>query len=305
MKTLAILPQLTLACRAAAQTNAPASAADTNYISVLVTNWVDAWPSLRTVNGRLYDSTYSELWQSVAIPERATVLGAVYTGSVQPTTLTFLWGSHEQRDEQNVTVENFPYDPHDFRHADHEHGGVVTASPMILRLLPVTIQTNWSPLGKMWVGPRIYDYGLPYVGRVPVPTWQRVPASQAASQAPAPAPVLPPVAPDVPARASAPVEYSLYNGPLSNRLDLALNLKSFPKKDEALATLARDAAEQGDITTTRTALKGMVMFSERDRVARDVAHSLALRGNRAEALEIVRTITSPSQRREAMQELGY
>jgi hypothetical protein len=313
MKILPIIPQLLLISAilltpAAAQTNAPGPAsasADTNLISILVTNWVDAWPSLRTVDGRLYDSTYSELWQSVAIPEGATVLGAVYTGSVQPTDLTFIWGSHEQHDEQNVTVKNFPYNPNDFSRSGHEHGVVATAAPMILRLLPISIQTNWSPLGKMWIGPKTYDYGLPYVGTVPVPTWKQVPASQVAIQSPAPVPVPRPFAPDAPPQSAAPDASSLYSGPLANRLKAAMSITRFTKKDETLAMLAQDAAEQGDVAIARSALKGMVMFSERDRVAREVAHSLVMHGNRTEALEIVRTITNPSQRLEAMQELGY
>lgn len=92
--------------------------------------------------------------------------------------------------------------------------------------------------------------------------------------------------------------------PNSNRLAAALATGSIPKRDEVLAALAKDAAAEGDAAMTKLALSNTVSFSMRDRAAREAARLLARRGMRVEALDLVGLITSPSQRRQALQELN-
>jgi capsular polysaccharide biosynthesis protein len=99
-------------------------------------------------------------------------------------------------------------------------------------------------------------------------------------------------------------ESAYFTGTFSNRYGLASHIMSYPKKDRVLATLARDAAGEGDIEIVRKSLKGIVSFVTRDSAAHDAARALAKRGMRAEALEAAKTITSFKAREDALTELS-
>ncbi|HYG23881.1 MAG TPA: protein kinase [Verrucomicrobiae bacterium] len=99
---------------------------------------------------------------------------------------------------------------------------------------------------------------------------------------------------------------SLTNRPaaFTNRLSAALDILAFTKRDAALAQLARDAAEGGDVETARQALRAMVSFSARDEAAGASARHLAHLGRRNEAMELARMITSFARRDAALRELA-
>jgi len=287
---------------AAAQTNAGGSVigtAQTNaYRLVLVTNWVQPWASLRVVNGQLYDVNYSQLWQSVTIPEGATVLNARYYGYVQPTDLTFTWTwrNHEGHDRQyTIMVYNFPYDPVYFTHPKGDRDLILTAVPLALRLFPVNIQTNWTPLGREFIGTQTYDFGVACTNLVPVPTWQRVPIT-APEVATAPAVVPPSVPPATPAADSQTTDRDYYSGTLSNRLERALNLSNTSQRDAFLQILANDSARAGDVTMVKNSLFNISSEFLHDNAAASTAQILARQGLHVDAFQIASSINNPQHR---------
>lgn len=261
-----------------------------NYVTVLVTNWYDAPPGLRTVNDQVYNPEIGQLWKFVIIPAGAAIQGAAYSGSIQPIDVTFVWG--RERERQTVVIHNFPYNPRDFTHdRDNRYSDIVTARQLNLRLFPLDIQTNYSELGRAWICQRTYDYGLPYTGKLPVATLEKVPADGATAlpAASITGPALPPSA------------YS--HGALSDRLAAIQNLPTGTKRDNSLFKVATDAAGQGDVTLLRQALQIISSQFVHDHAARLAAIALLQNGKTGDAYEIAGTITDPKRHRMAIEEL--
>lgn len=267
----------------------------TNYIMVLVTNWYDPEPGLRTVNGLIYNPTYAQIWQTVIIPIGAAAMNPAYNGTVQPINLTFEWGPVEGREHQTVTINNFPYDPRDFRHdRDNPYSHIVAAHEFALRVLPINIQTNYSPLGRMWIGERTYDYGLPYTGKIPIATWQRVPAELAPKTN---------AVTRIPKRKSTLPLASYTQGSLSNRLEAIEGIESAPRRDQFLLRLARDAAGNDDVAIAEQAIGDISDPNFHDMAAQNSARIFAHAGRTADAYAIVSMITNPGRRIAALEQL--
>ncbi len=302
MKTIAIYRLVLAVCLGpwcvGAQIYPPgATVPPTNYVMMPVTNWSEPEPGLRSVNGQIYNPEIGQLWQSITIPEGAQCLGAQYYGSVQPIDVTFVWGSLEHRDHQSVQVFNYPYNPRDFRrgHSGAQNGfeDVATAHALSLRVFPVNIQTNWTPLGRARIGDRTYDYGVPYTNRIPVVTWQRV------AEEDVPRPELP--HPTVPRRTEArvlpPVTTSSYvTGDFSNRLAAIQTIDNPSHRDLFLGRLATEAAHQGDVATVEQCVAGITSQIRRDNAARAAAMVLSSTGKANDASAIAGMINQPTMR---------
>ena len=91
---------------------------------------------------------------------------------------------------------------------------------------------------------------------------------------------------------------------LQARLVAAQQIVSFPERDKALAGIARDAAQDGDVALARRALEKMTAFTTRDAATVDAARLLARAGQRAEAIDLARTMTSFTERDRALKELA-
>lgn len=271
-----------------------------NYMRILVTNWYAPEPDLRTVNGQIYNPQIGQLWKTLVIPAGAAIQGASYNGSVQPIDVTFVWGPQEGRDNQTVLVRNYPYNPRDFRHdRDNPYSEIVAARQLNLRAFPIEIQTNWSPLGRAWIGQRTYDYGVPYAGMVPVPTWKEVPAeevpnlrrtSTAASSSPNDSSAMP--------------SNAYLHGAFSNRLAAIQNFSANPMRDTYLLDLAMDAARQGDVTTVRQSIGGISNPTSRDGAAQLAATVLAQNGKAGDAYAIANMILNEQRHRMAIDQLN-
>lgn len=304
MNTTTLRPLVIIACLAAryavAQPNnvaIPSSPpSNTNYIMVLITNWYDPEPGLRTVNGLIYNPTYAQIWQTVIIPIGAAAINPTYNGTVQPINLTFQWGPVEGREHQTVTINNFPYDPRDFRRDhDNPYSHIITAHAFALRVLPVNIQTNWTPLGRMWIGQRTYDYGVPYTGKIPIATWQRVPVDQAPQKTNL-VTRIPKHRPNLSIKAYT-------EGPLPDRLEAIQNLEPASRRDDYLLQLAGDAAKQDDLPTTEQALGDIANSMMRDSAAQLAAMTLARAGRAGDAYAVVTMITNPARRTAALAQI--
>ena len=271
-----------------------------NYMTILVTNWYAPEPDLRTVNGQIYNPQIGQLWKTVVIPAGAAVQGASYNGSVQPIDVTFVWGRQGGRDQQTVLVHNYPYNPRDFRHdRDNPYSEIVAARQLNLRVFPIEIQTNWTPLGRAWIGQRTYDYGVPYTGMVPVPIWKQVPADEVPKlRGTSPAASSPP-------GDSSPILSSAYlQGAFSNRLAAIQNLSAKPMRDTYLFDLAMEAARQGDVTTVRQSIGGISNLTSRDGAAQLAATTLAQNGKAGDAYAIANMILNAQRHRMAIDQLN-
>ncbi len=267
-----------------------------NYIMVLVTNWVDAAPGLRTVNDQVYNPEISELWKSVTIPAGAAIQGASYSGSIQPIDVTFVWGPHEGREHQTVTVNNYPYNPRDFVHERHNaYSDIIAARELHLRVFPLDIQTNYSALGRMWVGQRTYDYGLPYTGKIAVTSWEQVPADErhrsrkkreAASDYPPATPI------------------NIYTqGPLHDRLEAIQRLPAGEQRDDYLMDLAKDAAGRSDVPLLKETLESITNHTRHDQAAKLASVTLLKNGKAGDAYAIAGTILDAHMHKKAIIEL--
>ena len=77
---------------------------------------------------------------------------------------------------------------------------------------------------------------------------------------------------------------------LEARYHAAMQISVFTQRDAALARVATDSADAGNVFIARKALAGMNVFTARDQAAEEVAMRLAARNLRAEAIEVARTI---------------
>lgn len=299
LRHLVIVTCLTAWCARAQPNNIPIPSSlpsTTNYVMVLVTNWYDPEPGLRMVNGQVYNPAYAQIWKTVVIPMGAAAVNATFNGTVQPIDLTFEWGPTQGREHQTVIINNFPYNPRDFQHdRDNPYSHVVTAHEFTLRVLPIDIQTNWTPLGRMWIGQRTYDYGVPYTGKIPVATWERVPAEEATKK---PAAVI-----RVPKHTATMPLKSYISGSFSDRLEAIQGIDAARRRDEFLLRLARDAANQDDLPITEQAVGDITDPNLHDGAAQTAAVILAQAGKARDAYVVVNMITNPGRRQMALQEL--
>ncbi len=310
MKIIALLRIVVFAILAPwcarAQTDAGISPVSiTNYVMMPVTNWSEPEPGLRSVNGQIYNPEIGQVWQSITIPEGAHCLGARYYGSVQPIDVTFVWGSLEHQDHQSIQVFNYPYNPRDFRRGrdgvQDEFEDVVAAHPLYLRVLPVNIQTNWTPLGRARIGDRTYDYGLPYTNRIPVVTWQRVPVEEVPRRE-LPRPTVPM---QTEARILPPVTASSYvTGDFSNRLSAIQAIDNPSRRDLFLERLATEAAHQGDVATVEQCIAGISTQIRHDNAAHAAAMVLNSTGKANDAATIAGMISQPTMRNMVLNQIN-
>ena len=91
---------------------------------------------------------------------------------------------------------------------------------------------------------------------------------------------------------------------LDARLDAAKAITMNADRDEALSTVARDAAKAGDVEVAKGALNAMTFSSAKDETTADCARQFASAGRSAAANEVARTITSTSVRDSALKQLA-
>ena len=101
-------------------------------------------------------------------------------------------------------------------------------------------------------------------------------------------------------RASAPVERSS----LAMRLEAAQGMTFLTERDEALGSVARDAAHAGDAAMTKDALQRMTFLQTRDAAAGDCALELSEAGQHSAALEVARLILSLQKRDAVLKKLA-
>ena len=88
------------------------------------------------------------------------------------------------------------------------------------------------------------------------------------------------------------------------RFDAAQAITRFTERDEAMATVAKDAARAGDVDVVNQALGAIVNFVKRDAASGDAARLLNRRGRRNEAIEIAKTMNNFTSRDEVLAELA-
>lgn len=91
---------------------------------------------------------------------------------------------------------------------------------------------------------------------------------------------------------------------LEARLDAASTISGTTDKDNALAGVARDAAQAGEAGIVKAALWRIAGNEERDRAAHESARLLANRGLRKQAIEVAKTISGNETRDRALAELA-
>lgn len=91
---------------------------------------------------------------------------------------------------------------------------------------------------------------------------------------------------------------------LTARLDAAKHIMAFPERDRALASIAQDAAVEGNAMIVRRVVGQITAFTTRDEAICAAVRTLAANGQRTEALEIARTITAFPKRDDMLRELA-
>jgi len=91
---------------------------------------------------------------------------------------------------------------------------------------------------------------------------------------------------------------------LATRLAAASTITNWTTRDEALSSLAAEAARAGETTLTKDTLNAMTGWSARDQATRDAALALNTLGLRADAVEIAGTITNWKNRDHTLKELS-
>jgi hypothetical protein len=88
------------------------------------------------------------------------------------------------------------------------------------------------------------------------------------------------------------------------RLDAATQITDADKKDEALAQVAVDAADKGDVDTAGAALDKIQKLDRRSDVAEKCATKLAERGNTAGATAMAQRIDDLKRRNEVLAKIA-
>ncbi len=91
---------------------------------------------------------------------------------------------------------------------------------------------------------------------------------------------------------------------LQARIAATASITAFPKRDEVLASIAKDAAREGDFEDARTALNKITAFPTRDEAIRDSARLLTAAGQRSDALELAKLVTAFPKRDALISELA-
>jgi hypothetical protein len=92
---------------------------------------------------------------------------------------------------------------------------------------------------------------------------------------------------------------------LADRLDAASMMSDFTAKNDALSTLAVDAAKAGNAKIASEALKKMIDFTAHSQAALEVVRALAKRGMRKPAIDIAKSIPDFTIRDQALSELAH
>jgi hypothetical protein len=90
----------------------------------------------------------------------------------------------------------------------------------------------------------------------------------------------------------------------ADRLKAARMITSEPARSSALARVANDAAEAGDVTAAKGAVGQIANNSVRDQTLLDCARGLMRRGMRRQAIDLATTIASGNMRDQALSELA-
>ncbi len=91
---------------------------------------------------------------------------------------------------------------------------------------------------------------------------------------------------------------------LAERLDAAKGISDVEGRSRALAVVATDAANAGQVQLVRAALGGIIDLETRDRTAFTAAERLVQRHLRRQAIDIAKTITSSELRDKALAQLA-
>ena len=91
---------------------------------------------------------------------------------------------------------------------------------------------------------------------------------------------------------------------LAMRLDAARGIAFMNQRDEALGSVARDAAQAGDVAITKEALQGMTFMLRRDAAAEDCALKLSEAGHGPAAVEVAKLITFMNKRDAVLKKLA-
>ena len=91
---------------------------------------------------------------------------------------------------------------------------------------------------------------------------------------------------------------------LRARLQVGQRITSWVDKDQALASVAKDAAQEGEVEIVRAALNGITGWATKDDAAAESAQRLAAAGMHTHALEMARLMTSWSKRDEILRALS-
>lgn len=83
---------------------------------------------------------------------------------------------------------------------------------------------------------------------------------------------------------------------LQGKLDAALAIREITRRDDALASVAEEAGDAGDVEVAKGALKAMSELTRHDRAAAASALKLADHGMTGEATEVAKTIKEITKR---------
>lgn len=138
---------------------AGAAPAPTNSNFILVTNWTKP-TGIRVISNQVYNVQTSQKWVTEDLPSQANFQAVGYKGIPKSPVLLLV-----NSGRANVLkIRNYPFDPGDFI---NNRGRLSPASPLRVRLFPLSAQTNWFNTGEIRSINREFDYGLPYTQLVP------------------------------------------------------------------------------------------------------------------------------------------
>jgi len=92
--------------------------------------------------------------------------------------------------------------------------------------------------------------------------------------------------------------------PLATRLQAARAITFMNQRDEALGSVARDAAQAGNVAITKEALQGMTFMLRHDAAAEDCALKLSDAGHGSAAVEVAKLITFMNKRDAVLKKLA-
>ena len=91
---------------------------------------------------------------------------------------------------------------------------------------------------------------------------------------------------------------------LKGRLDAASTMTNVAQRDDALSTIALDAADAGEGDIVKKALEGMSNVSKKNDTAYDAALKLSERGKTPAAVEVAKMISNTAKQNEALSKIA-